>query len=705
MRPFVRALLVEDDEDDYTLTSRLLADVADTDYEITWVRNVDQAVALLEAGDHDVCLLDFHLGGDTGIDVLHRIEGRSTVPCVLLTGQSNPDTDREAMEAGASDYLVKGQFDERVLERSIRYALGNAEALRSLRESEERFRSVVEAATDGIALLDSRGLIVTCNQAMEAEFGVGPQGLEGRPFLSLIADRSSDIVGHLSDDQLEGTLQASAAEATGKRVDGSLFPLEATLSTWVTEEAERFWSVIVRDMTERKELADRLVHQAFHDSLTGLANRALLRARIDGAIAKLDRTDGAVALLFLDLDDFKRTNDSFGHEVGDQLLSSVAARLLGCVRGGEIVARLGGDEFAVCIEDLHDPRSVLRLADRIVHSMSSLFNLADKPIRATCSIGIAITTDSASDADELLRHADVAMYAAKAAGKNRYEVFEDSMHGEIVERMRLETDLREAVLGGLVRVEYQPVVELETSRIVGFEALARWRCPERGHVSPAVFISVAEESGLIEQLGRATLYEAIRQAAVWKQQFPDRMPFSIAVNLSNRQLNDPGLVDFVGNLLGDSGLAPQALTLEITETAMVEDVDHAIEMLQKFRELGVRLALDDFGTGYSSLSYLHLMPLDVVKVDQAFIARIGDDKGASMVKAIAAIAESLKLQVIAEGIEEDSQREYLLDAGYHYGQGFLYSKSVSADDATQLLMLDGEGESALWCCHSSSADD
>lgn len=682
----VRVLLVEDDEDDYLLTTDLLESVPDTTYEVTWVANAVQGLEFIEAGEHDVVLLDLHLGASTGLEILEAVQGRTRIPCVLLTGEASPETDHAALAAGAVDYLVKGELDERVLERTIRYALGHARALRSVRESEERFRSVVEAATDGIALLDHTGRIVTCNAAMEQVFGAQLDELDGVCFFDLVRTDGNALRELLANP--EPGVNATNAEGTGRDRGGRRFPVEMSLSTWVDDEGFRFWSAIVRDVTERKQLADQLVHQAFHDPLTGLANRTLLRERVDTAIASLDRSPGSVALLFLDLDDFKRINDTFGHEVGDELLTSVASRLLGCIRGGEIVARLGGDEFAVCVDNLEDPRGVLRLADRIVHAMSHTFNLRDKPIAATCSIGIAISNDPFSDADELLRHADVAMYAAKNKGKNRYEVFEDSMHGQIVERMHLENDLRDALSRDEVEVEYQPVVQLGSLRIVGFEALARWNHPERGDISPAVFISVAEECGLIHKLGRRVLERAIEQGAAWQRMFPDRPPVSISVNLSSRQLGDPDLVTVVGDLLDDSGMTPHTLALEITESVMLGDVDRAIGVLQKFRELGIRLALDDFGTGYSSLSYLHLLPLDAVKVDRSFIARVEEQEGAAMVNAISAIAAGLDLQLVAEGIETGAQRKFLTRAGYRYGQGFLFSKSLKPDTATALLQRD-----------------
>ncbi|MDH5237239.1 MAG: EAL domain-containing protein [Acidimicrobiia bacterium] len=685
----IRVLLVEDDDDDRLLTTDTLDEVVGTRYQVTWVRDATEAIAVL-TGDgepFDVALVDFHLGALTGLDILHAVRAAQVdTPCILLTGQSDAATDRAAMAAGAADFIVKSGFDADLLERSIRYAVERAATLRSLRESEIRFRSVVEAASEGIALLGDDGSIISSNRAMRELFGDPSTSLDGIDFQLLLAPASAAALLHQIENMQEAdTIRIGPIEADGRRRDGAIFPIEVSVSSWRTDGGERLWSAIVRDVTERKALADQLQHQAFHDPLTGLANRALLRERVDHGLAGLARTRGYVGVLFLDLDNFKLVNDTFGHDVGDELLEAVAARLEGCVRPTDTVARLGGDEFAVCLLDVAEPNRMLWMADRIIRRIAQPFDLQGRMVDTTGSIGLAVSDDAELDADALLRNADVAMYAAKGRGKNRFEVFEDAMHGALVERVELEADLRQALDLGEIHVDYQPVFNLDSGMIRGFEALARWDHPKRGPVSPSVFISIAEESGLIRPLGRWILTEAVVQAAQWQRRFVLDEPISIAVNLSSRQLADPGLLETVDQVMTDSGLIPGSLILEITESVMMGDVDQAVGLLEKLRELGVQLALDDFGTGYSSLNYLHLLPLDIVKVDRAFVNRIDDEGGAALVRAIVAMGDSLGLDTVAEGVESEDQRDFLRREGYTYGQGYLFARPLSVVDAEEML--------------------
>lgn len=686
----IRVLLVEDDEDDYFLTTDLLEQVRGTAYEVEWIIDPLQALIAMQETDYDVCLLDFRLGAQTGLDVLHSMQDLLLdVPCILLTGQSDNEIDRAAMEAGAADYLVKGELDAQILERAIRYAVGNAATLRSLRESEERFRGVVEAATDGIALLDRRGRILSWNEALTSMLGRLDEALDSdgtihfREFLTKASGKR--ITDMFSELPSSGTIQRGPIEAEATRLDGSVFPVEISVSSWTTVDQGRLWSAIFRDVTERKILADQLVHNAFHDPLTNLANRSLFRDRVESGIARLSRRPGSVAVLFLDLDEFKRVNDTLGHDAGDRLLSKVAERLLGCIRIEDTVARLGGDEFAVCVEYAQDANTVLQVADRILAALARPFDVEGRSLTVTSSIGIALTGRNGEDAEELLRNADVAMYVAKSKGKNRYEVFVDEMHRALVDRMQLESDLREAIARNEIELYYQPIFRLDDGTLKGFEALARWNHSIRGPQSPAVFIGLAEEAGLIGALGRAVLREAIRQNGEWQARYPRAKPITMAVNLSSKQLSDVGFMDVMTTALDRSGMADGTLILEITESVMVGDVDIAIELLNKLRENGACLALDDFGTGYSSLSYLHLLPLDIVKVDRSFIANSHTETGTALIRAIAALSASMELETVAEGIETDFQQDFVTDQGYTYGQGFLFSRPLPAGEAEQVV--------------------
>lgn len=688
MAETVRVLLVDDDEDDCLITREILDEGVDTVFDVVAIGDAEKAIELLTSdADIDVALIDYGLGRLTGLDVLRAVrEVGVDTPCILLTGQRNPATDQAALEMGAADYIVKGEFDGRTIERAIRYAVGRAADLRSLRRSEMRLRTVVEAANDGIILLDDDGIILGHNSALSRMYDVPADSLEQRSFMVLVRQDSGEALLARIEAEIAtaDVVRLGPIEATGVRDDGSEFPIEVSVASWRDDDGARLWSAIVRDVTERSLLAEQLRHQAFHDPLTDLANRALLRERVEMSLRALERTGGYVGVLLLDLDNFKMVNDTFGHDVGDELLSAVASRIEACVRPGDTVARLGGDEFAVCLPDVSDPTVLAALAERVLRAIRQPFDLASRSIETTCSLGLAVC-DTGIEPDALLRDADVAMYAAKARGRNQFEVFEDSMHGALVERIQLEADLRAAHQRGELSVHYQPVFNLQTGRLQGFEALSRWCHPTRGPVSPAVFIAVAEESGFIRDLGRSVLRSAVAQTARWQRRFPREEPVSIAVNLSSRQLADPDLLEVVATALADNDLAPGTLVLEITESVMVGDVDHAVNLLTKLRELGVRLALDDFGTGYSSLSYLHLLPLDLVKVDRSFVNRIDDEGGAALVRAIVAMGDSLGLETVAEGVESVDQREFLRREGYTFGQGYLFARPLDAEAAEALL--------------------
>ena len=431
------------------------------------------------------------------------------------------------------------------------------------------------------------------------------------------------------------------------------------------------------------------MRQAFTDPLTGLANRALFLDRLESALHRAERSDEEATVLFLDLDRFKLVNDSYGHVVGDELLIAVARRLQGCLRQAETAARLGGDEFAVLLEEDEGQRGAPRVAKHILQTLREPFVLHGKDVFISASIGIASAVSST--AEELLRDADVAMYRAKAQGKSCYRVFEPGMHAEVVERLELEADLQRALERGGLEVHYQPIVELAGGRIVGVEALVRLRHPERGLVPPGVFIPLAEETGLILPIGRFVLREACRQVAIWQAEAaPSSPPLSLSVNLSGRQLQQPGTAAEVADAVEAAGLAPGSLTLELTETVLMQDTETAVVRLEELRRLNVRLAIDDFGTGYSSLRYLQQLPIDVLKVAKPFVDGLGSgaDEGA-VAGAIVDLARALELDTVAEGIEHEQQARRLLELGCQLGQGFHFARPMDADALAKLLLDPG----------------
>jgi len=445
----------------------------------------------------------------------------------------------------------------------------------------------------------------------------------------------------------------------------------------------RVWSF--RDVTEHKRLEAELAHQAFHDSLTNLANQALFRDRVDHAVARSARLTARLAVLFLDLDNFKTVNDSLGHIAGDEVLVAVAERIGRCARESDTVARLGGDEFAVLAEDLGTIRDATRLADRILSALQRPFTLAGREVFIGASIGIAMDAPG-TDSGQLLRNADIAMYTAKRRGRGRHEIFQPAMHQAAMERMELEADLRKALELRQLTLEYQPIVALGSGDLTGVEALVRWRHPDRGPVPPSTFIPLAEEAGLIGELGRQVLTVACVQVRAWQMRYPKCAALKLSVNLSPRQLQAESLVHEVREVLGFSGLPPATLVLEITEGAMMNDAEAAIVRLHALKSLGVRLAVDDFGTGYSSLSYLQRFPIDILKVDRAFVNEIDSRRHeASLVAGIISLAHSLELHTVAEGVETATQAAVLAGLGCGYAQGYHFARPMIAEAIAPLL--------------------
>jgi diguanylate cyclase (GGDEF)-like protein len=450
------------------------------------------------------------------------------------------------------------------------------------------------------------------------------------------------------------------------------------------------WSGFLVDITDRKVLEEQLLHQAFHDPLTGLANRALFVDRVEHALARSDRRRDSLAVLFLDLDDFKTINDGMGHDAGDALLIAVAEAIRTCIRPMDTASRMGGDEFAVLIEDLSNAEAAVEVAQRIQDAVGRPFRVNGREIYTNASIGIARLVSRRDRAATLLRNADSAMYAAKRHGKGRCEMYEPKMHAAAVQRLELNAEIRRGLALGEFAVHYQPTVHLSDGSISGFEALVRWNHPRRGLVLPAEFIPAAEETGQIVELGRFVLDEACRQARAWLDDFPAEPAHAMSVNVSARQFRDPSLGQIVGASLAAADLDPTTLILEITESVLMEDSHAALERLRELKALGVRLAIDDFGTGYSSLSYLRRLPVDILKVDKSFIDGITDGSDAlALAGAVFRIGKTLRLSTVAEGVEHASQAANLMGIGCDEAQGFHYARPMPASEIGELLRFAG----------------
>ncbi|MBV8194565.1 MAG: EAL domain-containing protein, partial [Candidatus Dormibacteraeota bacterium] len=440
---------------------------------------------------------------------------------------------------------------------------------------------------------------------------------------------------------------------------------------------------------QNSRLGDRLEHQAFHDPLTGLANRALFIDRLQHALKRRDDHRDTMAVIFLDLDDFKMVNDTLGHAAGDELLCEVSNRLKTVLRPSDTAARFGGDEFALLLEEAAEPYAVIGIAERIAAALKPHFRIAGREVAVHASVGVAYTSAHDVEAEELLRHADVAMYRAKKNGKGGFEVFEPGMQEVVNRRLEVKTDLEHALAAGELVLHYQPVVDLATGRATGVEALVRWNHPRWGRVMPNEFISIAEETGLIDDLGVFVLREACRQCQRWQTAFPDHDGFSVSVNVSPRQLRDEHFVADVWRVLSQTGLHPSRLVLEITESYMVDDPQHATERLHELKKLGVRLSIDDFGTGYSSLAVLQELPIDILKIDKAFVDHVVDDpRRAAFAQAIVRMGKTLGLGLIAEGVESGEQAERLRALGCGLAQGYHFSQPVEPSMITRMLHRD-----------------
>jgi diguanylate cyclase (GGDEF)-like protein len=557
-----------------------------------------------------------------------------------------------------------------------------------LRSTVSLLSATLDSTAEGVLVVDAAGNITQFNRRFTQMWRV-PEGILSGSDAAAPADFVLDQLSRpdafvTKVDDLDGQADA-ITDDTLEFKDGRVFERHSRPQRVNGTIVGRVWSF--RDVTDRARLLEQLAHQAFHDDLTGLANRALLRDRLEHALARSRRSAATVAVLFCDLDRFKMTNDTLGHDCGDLLLVEVAARFARSVRDGDTIARLGGDEFAVVLDETTS-EDAATMAQRLLDAVREPFVINSREVFVRASIGIADTGADAPDADDLLRRADIAMYAAKERGRDRFETFQPTMQTELAAHHELYGDLRHALQDGELVPYYQPLINLKTHAIESFEALLRWNHPTRGIVGPDEFIPIAEESGLIVDIGRSVLNEACRQVVQWRTTLPGADTLSIGVNVSSHQLYDHQFVTDVEEALRTSGLPPTSLILELTESALLADTAHIHERLDALKRLGVQLAIDDFGTGYSSLSYLRTFPVDFLKIDRSFVNQInqpGSEQGRAMVRSIISIGHDLKLGVIAEGIEETGQLDELRDAGCDTGQGWLFARAVPADQIPALV--------------------
>ncbi|WP_433617958.1 putative bifunctional diguanylate cyclase/phosphodiesterase [Dactylosporangium sp. CA-139114] len=562
---------------------------------------------------------------------------------------------------------------------------------RARRRAENKIEALLEASSDAVLAIRGDGRGVTyASPSVRTVLGYDTAFVTS----ALLSDITHPDYLPVSQEWWQrviggGPGYTARAESRVRRADGAWIWVEV-IGTNRTTEAPLFAAVIsIRDITGRKELEEELTRQAFADSLTGMPNRALFRDRLEHAIARNRRCGGRITLLLVDLDDFKLVNDSLGHTAGDQLIATTALRLHQQLRAADTLARLGGDEFAVLVEDITEIEAT-DLAERLLAAIRRPLRLGNRDVVCSASIGVATAKagdgDDGPDPGELLRNADLAMYAAKGAGRDRYALFDPAMYAGIMREAEDRAELERALAHDEFLVHYQPIVDLPTSRLIGVEALVRWQHPARGLLGPNTFIPLAESTGLIVPLGRWVLRQACEQLAAWCEQFPAAAGIRVNVNLSARQFQHEGLVEEVAGILAETGVDPHQIVLEITESLLMQDTDSTIETLGRLKALGVRLAIDDFGTGYSSLSYLKRFPVDILKIDRSFVDGIDTGNGdATLAEAVVQLGRALQLQTVAEGIETAEQWSTLQDLGCEFGQGYLFARPGAADEISSIL--------------------
>jgi diguanylate cyclase (GGDEF)-like protein/PAS domain S-box-containing protein len=556
------------------------------------------------------------------------------------------------------------------------------------RQSEARFRSLVAHSSDLITVLDADGLITYQSPSIERLLGYRVDEVEGTRFDRLLSEPDRPLLAQLIAIDGSGDAEAHTIECSVSHRDGATLRFEVQHTDLLHDEHVRGIVLNCRDVSERKAFEEQLAHQAFHDPVTKLANRALFSDRVEHALMRAQRGVHEIAVMFIDLDDFKTVNDSLGHAAGDEVLQEVGRRLKIAVRPGDTVARFGGDEFAVLLDGVSGSSDAADAAARILRALDLPIEIEGKNVFPRASVGICLVGEDLEtpEASELLRNADVAMYMAKRDSKGSYRVFEPTMHERVVERLELRSDLQHALTMDQLVLHYQPVVRLSDREILGVEALVRWNHPTRGTIPPIQFIPVAEETGLIIPMGRWILETACREGTRLRQTFPRAEGLTMSVNLSVRQLQSETLVADVRQALEVTGLPASALVLEITESLMLTDTDFAMMQLHELKALGIRLAMDDFGTGYSSLSYLSRFPVDILKMDRSFV---GAEENSTLTSAIIALGTSLSLEVVAEGIELPEQANSLEELGCELGQGFLFARPMDSDALTKFLTVAG----------------
>ena len=684
-----RLLLVEDNPGDARLLELMLHEGGVTT-AVTHVTSMAAAESTLAREPIDIVLLDLGLPDAQGLAGVGRARAAAPrVPVVVLTGLDDESVAVEALKGGAQDYLVKGQIESRGLLRALRYAIERAAMEATLFLERDRAQVTLNCIAEAVACTDLAGNITFLNTGAETMAGWAIEEAVGRPMAEILPILDVTSRAPVSNPvRIEKGRHQSLALSPNcvlVRRDGVDIPIAASIAPIHDGQGQCMGTVIVfRDVRLSRAVAVQMTHAAEHDFLTSLPNRMLLNDRVTQAIALAARHQKKVAVLFLDLDGFKHINDSLGHPTGDKLLQSVARRLVKCVRSADTVSRQGGDEFVVMLSEMERSEDAAISARRMLDAIAETHSIHEQDLHVTASIGISVFPDDGTTAETLVKNADTAMYQAKESGRHGYQFFTAAMNVRAVERQWIEEGLRQALERKEFALHYQPKVDLRTGEITGAEALLRWTHPTKGAVSPAQFIPVAEDSGLIVPIGNWVLREACRQAQEWVA--AGLHPGAVAVNVSAVEFRAAGFLAGVDAILVETGLDPASLELELTESVLMKRAESTAVILGALRARGVRVSVDDFGTGYSSLSYLRRFPVDILKIDQSFVRQIASSSAdAAIVKAVIGMGRSLTLRVIAEGIETEDELAFLRAHECDEGQGYYFSRPVPADQFAALL--------------------
>jgi diguanylate cyclase (GGDEF)-like protein/PAS domain S-box-containing protein len=680
-----KVLLVEDNQADARLLREMFNEPASHNTELTHVACMSEAEKHLAERAVDVILLDLELPDAQGLGAVQRAHAAAPlVPLVVLTGLDDESLATQALQEGAQDYLIKGQIESRGLLRALRYAIERKIMEEALFVEAERAQVMLNGIGDAVACTDISENITFLNLVAEKMTGWSWQEAAGRPVAEVFR-----ILDATSRETIPNPMGLAGGQNRAvhlppncilTRREGFEIPIEGSVAPIHDREGQATGALIVcRDVSAARAMALQL-----HDVLTGLPNRMFLNDRVSHAIALARRHAKKVAVLFLDLDGFKHINDSLGHPTGEKLLQSIAKRLVGCVRGADTVSRQEGDEFVVLLSEVERSEDAAVAARRMLQAVAEAHSFDQHDLHVTASIGVSVYPDDGLHAETLIKNADTALYQAKENGRQGYQFFKPAMYVRAVERQFIEESLRRAMERQEFALHYQPKINLRTGEIAGAEALLRWTHPIRGLVSPVQFIPVAEDCGLIVPIGNWVLREACRQARAWVDA---GLPLTtMAVNISAMQFRDKSFLEGVFAILEDTGLDPSSLELELSESVLIKSVESTASTLKALRAKGVQVAVDDFGTGYSSLSYLRKFPIDALKIDQSFVREIttAPDE-ATIVTAVISMGRSLKLRVVAEGVETPDELAFLQARQCDEAQGYYFSPPVPPQQFARLL--------------------